>query len=287
MIYCASCGNAIEGDAKFCTVCGAPVGIPPYNSAHVPTFHQPEKKKMPVWAIVLIVAGIVVLLGTCCAAGTLIAVNVLDNDEGINIVQESRQRADASMREVPEGEIVPFESLIYKVMNTDESLSQGNWIVIIGGTLPDDIALPVTIEIAVPAGASVFWFGEVGPTGDPAQDPRFAGDFNDMFRTEGDFDIYTATVRYYRDIQIEFRIDDPTTQVNGSIAIELEYTPLHDVSELRLAVAVPVGAEVAETPDWILEFLGYNTHGDSMAYAFLRHNAQAGEAYKATMVFIP
>jgi len=189
------------------------------------------------------------------------------------------------------GEIVPFDTLIYKAMQIRSQQGQQQhiqYIVIVGGTLSEQTPLPATIEVAVPTGAPVFWFGEVGGSGDPAQDPRFPGDVADMRRTEGDFDVYTATMTTYRDMQIEFRLDhNPFSQTpDGTPYIFLEYTPWQDVRELRLAVALPPGGTATDRD---LEFLGFGPVGPdgerSGAFARLITDAQAGELYSTEITF--
>ncbi|MCL2403708.1 MAG: hypothetical protein FWC86_05740, partial [Coriobacteriia bacterium] len=180
------------------------------------------------------------------------------------------------------GEIVPFESLIYKVMQ-----SHNQWIVIVGGTLAENTPLPATIEVAVPTGSPVFWFGEVGATGDPTQDPRFPGELEDMRRTEGEFDIYTAIMTTYRDMQIEYRLNqNPFTQGPDGPTVALEYTPWHDVSELRLAAALPPGGAVL-APD--IEFMGFGpgetTEERAPAFARLFTDATAGETFSTEITY--
>ena len=178
------------------------------------------------------------------------------------------------------GEVItPFETLIYKVL-----IAGGHPIVIVGGTLPEDTVLPVTIEVAVPAGSPVFWFGEVGDTGDPAQDPQIPSDHYTM-RTEGDFDVYTAVMTHYLDMQIEYRLSpSPFSQDSDGTYVSLEYTPWQDVDELRLAAALPPGG-VAPTAT----FIGYGPEDDegnrSGAFAYVFPDAQAGQTYSVDMRF--
>ena len=177
------------------------------------------------------------------------------------------------------GTITPFETLIYKVLIVND-----HPIVIVGGTLPEGTVLPATIEVAVPAGSPVFWFGEVGETGDPAQDPRFPSDHYTM-RTEGDFDIYTAVMTHYLDMQIEYRLSpSPFSRGGGDLYVSLEYTPWQDVDELRLAAALPPGG-VAPTA----EFIGWGPRDDdgnqSGAFAYIFADAQAGQTYAVDMGF--
>ena len=175
--------------------------------------------------------------------------------------------------------ITPFDTLIYKVLIVND-----HPIVIVGGTLPENTILPATIEVAVPAGSPVFWFGEVGESGDPAQDPRFPSDHYTM-RTEGDFDVYTAVMTHYLDMQIEYRLSpSPFSRGGGDLYVSLEYTPWQDVDELRLAAALPPGG-VAPTA----EFIGWGPRDDegnqSGAFAYIFPDARAGETYSVDMGF--
>jgi len=291
MAYCAQCGKAVKEGARFCAACGTQVNessdqvlpsdvvaaAPPFNAADfsqnvsvgtsfqvpAPTFQQPEKKKFPVWATVLIVTGILLLLGACCVVGVLALSDSIR--EEINMVVGRQQNAVIAEFTEVDG-VVHFEQLIYKVME-----AQGTWIAIIGGDLSDDVSLPATIEVAVPAGASVFWFGEIGPSGDPDLDPKFAYPY--QWRTEGDFDIYTAILTHYHRIQIEFVLDSsPVSSSSDGATISIEYVPLHDAPELRLAAAVPVEAVVS---DLNLEFLGAGPDGE-LAFAYLILDAPSG-----------
>ena len=177
------------------------------------------------------------------------------------------------------GEITPFETMIYKVLIVND-----HPIVIVGGTLPEDTPLPATIEVAVPAGSPVFWFGEIGETGDPAQDPRFPDDRYTM-RTEGDFDVYTAVMTEYLDMQIEWRISpSPFSRGGGDLYVSLEYTPWQDVDMLQLAAALPPGG-VAPTAN----FIGWGPPDEegnqSGAFAYDFPDAQAGQTYAVDMGF--
>ena len=179
------------------------------------------------------------------------------------------------------GVITPFESLIYKVMQTNN-----HWIVIVGGTLPETATLPATIEVAVPTGSPVFWFGEVGESGDPAQDPRFPDDQRSM-RTEGNLDVYTAVMTTYRDMQIEYRLNhNPFSQGPDGPTISLEYTPWQDVAELRLAAALPPGSAVLATD---VEFLGFGPGETpdqrSAAFARIFTDVSAGETFSTEITY--
>jgi len=219
-------------------------------------------------------------------------VYVAGTEEGIMAISaEIDPESELAPQARVNGQIVPFDTLVYKVMQVRTQQGQQQhvqYIVIVGGTLSDQTPLPATIEVAVPAGAPVFWFGEVGGSGDPAQDPRFPGNIADMRRTEGDFDIYTATMTTYRDMQIEFRLaENPFTRTaDDEPTIFIEYTPWQDVRELSLAVALPPGG-VANARD--VEFIGWgpaDAEGDrSGAFARVFTDARAGELYSTEITF--
>jgi len=168
--------------------------------------------------------------------------------------------------------------------------THNQWIVIIGGTLDESVPLPATIEVAVPTASPVFWFGEVGGSGDPALDPRFPGDFSEMRRTEGDFDIYTATMTTYHSMQIEYRLNhNPFTQGPDGPTIALEYTPLQDVRELRLAAALPPGGAVLARD---IDFLGLSPPDPNdpeaernPAFARVFPDAQGGQLYSTEITY--
>jgi len=203
-------------------------------------------------------------------------VYVEGTDPGIMAISDEIDPSDLGPTEVdPNIVITPFESMIFKVMQ-----SHGSWIVIVGGTLSEQTPLPATIEVAVPAGSPVFWFGEVGGTGDPTQDPQFSRPY--QWRTEGEFDIYTATMTRYRDMQIEYRLNhNPFSQGPDGPTISVEYTPWQDLDELRLAVALPAGGAVLARD---VEFLGMGPNNEP-AFARIIEGAQAGNLYSTEITY--
>lgn len=80
---CNHCGKEIPNDSNFCEFCGKKV-----------------KKKMPVWAVLLIVLGCVVVLGLGVVTGLLISGNS-DSKEKPAPVYEETMEAPASVAEEP------------------------------------------------------------------------------------------------------------------------------------------------------------------------------------------
>ncbi|MCL2679918.1 MAG: hypothetical protein FWF11_00345 [Coriobacteriia bacterium] len=171
----------------------------------------------------------------------------------------------------------PLEVLLYKVFRVPDG-----YAALIGGEVSADVALPVRFEVAIPAGAEVFWFGEVhgGPRD---QDPTFAEPFE--VRREGDFDIYSA-VTYDHVIHIEYLLGYDATEIlpDGNHRVWLEYTPLHDAKVLRLATYLPKDSIVF---DENLEFIGITdeTHEPQFARTFV--DVRGGQSYSVEILYEP
>ncbi|MDR1412600.1 MAG: hypothetical protein LBJ07_01585 [Actinomycetes bacterium] len=129
--------------------------------------------------------------------------------------------------------------------------NNGQKVVIVGGMLPETAALPAKVEVAVPTGSDVFWVGEVA-----GNENGQAGDISLALqkRTEGNSDIYSATMTQFHTLQVEYNLpDDPFQNVTGDDwAATLTYTPLYDLEHLDLAAEVPAGA-VVNNPDFTLQ----------------------------------
>jgi len=100
-MFCSNCGNALVGDARFCSGCGVAVNVGSAGYKHSPVIHeQPGRDK----AIIALVLGIVALL---------LPIPIIDVGAGIaGIVLANRAR-----------EMSP------------SSLASGAWIVSIIGTI--------------------------------------------------------------------------------------------------------------------------------------------------------
>ncbi|MCL2525939.1 MAG: hypothetical protein FWE46_02670 [Coriobacteriia bacterium] len=172
----------------------------------------------------------------------------------------------------------PFDNLQYKVMYW-----QGEWVVTIRGVISEDLQLPATVEINVPAGAPVFWVGEVyaGFGAQPFGSGEIAPPYN--VYPDGDYDIYTVVLNTTHAVQIEFPFPgDPTVPSTEDHAIEFSYTPLSDVGELWLATAIPADAAVPDTAVRELEGLGPN---GERSFARVFYDAVGGQEYTALIEY--
>ncbi|MCL2679917.1 MAG: hypothetical protein FWF11_00340 [Coriobacteriia bacterium] len=228
---------------------------------------------------------VLVLLGTTLLAGGLTAGATEDAEDGLTIdpqpidVPGTDPGITAISGEIDlsaSGHLTMFETMIYKVMQ-----SGGSWIVIVGGTLAEHAPLPAYIEVGIPAGSPVFWFGQVGGSGNPDLDPQFDRPYE--FRTEGDTDIYSATMTQYRSMQIEYRLNhNPFSQGPDGPTLLVEYTPLHDVPRLQLAVGLPAGGAVRARD---VEFIGMNPNNNEPAFARTIEDAQGGQLYSTEITY--
>ena len=212
-----------------------------------------EEKNFPTWAIIFIVAVVVTILAACCAISILVMTDTVGERfrEGLDAVVTEFDRDAAQDFNDPWGdplvnyfaedvEVSLFDSIHYQLWKVD-----GEWKASIAGDLHSRMSFPATIEIAVPAGAHISWFGEY--------DSGVAGgsgvEFNSpwQWRTEGDFDIYRATVTHYQSVGIIYWLDhDPVRELSSShmSTVRIAYTPYHDLPFLYLSVALPQNAEV-------------------------------------------
>ena len=172
-------------------------------------------------------------------------------------------------------EITPFEAMAFVVRRLPTT-----YVASITGYLDPEIELPVTIEMAIPAGSSIIWFGE--PSGGPiTADPKFEEPFN--VRTEGGLDIYTATIENYPQVQIEFNLAfSPVVEIEDGIhAVRMEYTPITDLQALRFLTNLPIGSEVLDEG---VEFFGPNSENEPMFGDTFR-DVRAWENYVVTFTY--
>ena len=179
--------------------------------------------------------------------------------------------------ELATDEVMQLDAILYKIFRSPEG-----YTALVGGQLHPETPLPAQFEVAIPAGAEIFWFGEIhgGPRED---DPTFPEPF--IVRTEGNFDIYTATT-YSHIIQMEYLIDgEPFERLgDGNHLFRLSYTPLHDASVLRLAAYLPMGSHV-EDPNFV--HLGYAPQTEEPLYGITLHNVSGGQTYEFDLLYGP
>ncbi|MCL2402926.1 MAG: hypothetical protein FWC86_01630 [Coriobacteriia bacterium] len=202
----------------------------------------------------------------------LSSINVAGASEGNNTEDSQTIRAEGAFSNIEH-----FTNLQYKVLLWD-----GIWTVTIRGKIDEQAVLPATVEIGVPAGSDVFWLGEVfaeygnAPTSDPEIAPPYE------VRTEGDMDIYTATLTQTHAIQIEYDLPyDPRIETNEGPGLRISYTPLHDVEELWLAGATPPDTAVL---DGNIRYLGTGPNGE-LAFAYVIDDALGGQEYSEDIIF--
>ena len=172
-------------------------------------------------------------------------------------------------------EVTPFEAMTLVVRRLPTT-----YIAAATGFLDPDIELPVTVEIAVPAGASIIWFGE--PSGGPiTDDPKFDEPFD--LRSEDNLDIYRVTLENYPQVQIEYNLAfSPVAELaDGSQALRMEYTPLTELQALRFITNLPIGSEVL---DENIEFFGLNEENEPQ-FGYTFRNTRAGEMYTITVLY--
>jgi len=151
------------------------------------------------------------------------------------------------------GEITPFEAMSLVIRRLDNAHFAS-----ITGFLDPEIELPVTVEVAIPAGSSVIWMGE--PFDGPIVDaPRITS--YDM-RTAGGLDIYTIVLENHPQAQIEFNLlESPVTVLgDGTYMLSMEYTPLTDLEAFIFITNLPLGSQALSEH---FDYVGVNTEGEN------------------------
>ena len=181
-------------------------------------------------------------------------------------------------------EVAEFSWIQYKFFRVPNGYTAGIW-----ARLPLEVDLPATVQIAIPEGADVFWFGPVPPEGVNPQSPQFPAShiYHDR---ENRLYIYTTVLTDSHELQIEHEFwgenfPFPVQPLpNGDHVIRISYTPLYDVDTLRLAAFLPAGSEVRDTNN--VQYLGENAAGE-LAYAVEFPNARGLERYQAEIEYAP
>lgn len=128
--------------------------------------------------------------------------------------------------------------------------------------LPESTEFPVDVEMAVPKGSSITWFGEIIGD-DPANDITAT---YKLLETRGDYDVYLATVKQSLTVQAEFS-GSPLSQNNdaGNAVMTVSYEPVVDTNELLLAAEIPANAAIISQD---LQSLGSGISGQVYGNAF-------------------
>jgi len=166
----------------------------------------------------------------------------------------------------PADSITPFEAMSFVLHRVDAD----SYFAAIRGHLDPEVQLPATVEVALPAGSEIIWFGET-PSDGVASGRTFEAPYN--VRTEYNLDIYTVTLISYHEVQIEYNLfANPAVRLeNGDYIVRMEYTPLTDLTALSMITNLPVGSTVY---DEAIAFLGPNAHGESQ-FGQIFHNPEA------------
>ena len=182
-------------------------------------------------------------------------------------------------------DVARFSLMQYKLFRVPDGYTAGIW----GILDPNEVELPATIQIALPTGANVFWFGPVPAGGVTPDTPPF-DNFHVYTDEEKGLDIYTATLIDSFEVQIEHYhwgegFAFPVRSLpNGDHVIRISYTPLHDLDILRLAAFLPPDSIVRD--ETYVEYLGVGPAGDP-AFAMTYFGAQALETYTVEIEYIP
>ncbi|MCL2438262.1 MAG: hypothetical protein FWC99_04135 [Coriobacteriia bacterium] len=185
--------------------------------------------------------------------------------------------------DINQADVAQFRLIQYKFFRAPDGYTAAIW----GMLDPNTVELPALVQVAVPQGADVFWFGPVPEGGVTSESPQFT---HYHVYTDGENDIYTVMLTDSHDIQIEHyfwgeNFPFPVrTMPDGDHAIRISYTPLHDVEILRLAAFLPEGSAARDSAN--VEFLGTGPTGDP-AFAMDFHYARGGENYTAEIVYAP
>lgn len=143
---------------------------------------------------------------------------------------------------------------------------------------PADTKLPVDIDVAVPRGAVINWFGEIMGA-DPSQDKALT---YKKTETRGDFDIYRTTLANSRIVQVEAGVGMPIKENEGKTTLTVTYAPAQNADELILAAELPNTAEV-ELVDGVSPIAEGSAGGQ--VYGATRANVKAGQESSAVMTY--
>jgi len=202
--------------------------------------------------------------------------------EGIQVMPESAFGPQGQPPQIDQDSIAPIEWMQYKFFRAPDGYTAGIWAI-----LNESVQLPAVVQIAVPSGANVFFFGPIPPEGITPESPQFT-DFH--VYTEDGQDIYTALLLDSHQFQIEHyfwgeNFSFPVTNLDdGDHMIRISYRPLQDLPTLRLAAFLPAGSAARDAVN--VEFLGQNADGDP-AFARTFTDVHGGETISTEIVYAP
>jgi len=105
---------------------------------------------------------------------------------------------------------------------------------VIYGTFVEGTEFPADIELPIPKGSQVSWFGQL--TGDPTTDEMVPI----TLRQEDDYDVIVATVKDGRPVQADLTVPEGwVTRTSSSLEIAMKWTPIADLVGARLGFEIP------------------------------------------------
>ncbi|HET6350582.1 MAG TPA: hypothetical protein VFG89_00415 [Coriobacteriia bacterium] len=142
-------------------------------------------------------------------------------------------------------------------------------VMIVSGTLAEDVALPAEVELAVPAGARLQWAGEIlggSPDADPSVDYKV--------ETRDGLDVYSFSMKSSRTAQLEILPSDLVTTTPTGMLADVTWTPSTDLPRVTVNYLLPQTASVLTPADGAEMSAGPEGYS---YYVRTVDNAKAGE----------
>lgn len=120
--FCEHCGEKLEKNEQFCSKCGKKIGGEAKDQAI--TNNNKEKKKMPVWAIVLIVIFSLFVIGAQFSDNEELSSEPNNNSNSSETNSQSNKKNNASektKKEYNRNETVIYKGVKYSVTNVKHS----------------------------------------------------------------------------------------------------------------------------------------------------------------------
>lgn len=226
------------------------------------------------------------LAATALATLFLLGIALLPISANTNIpaAYGAESRLSDTPFDIDPDDVAQFHWMQYKFFRAPDGYTAGIWAM-----LDPEEELPAYIQIAVPEGADVFWFGPVPPGGVTPESLQFP-DSHIYHDVENGIYIYTTVLTDSHQVQIEHyfwgeAFSFPVRALpDGNHSIRISYTPLNDVETLRLAAFLPPGSLAIDQNDVI--YLGTSPTGDP-AFAVEISEAQGLENYSVEIEYAP
>jgi len=162
---------------------------------------------------------------------------------------------------------------------------QSGGVMLVAGDLPADAKLPAQVDLAVPAGSTLMWIGELlgGPS---SEDPKLEYTKS----TVGGADIYSVTMTKGRSAQIEIAAPADASADGVNYTSSVSWVPATDVARVLISARIPANANVVQAVE------GASVIPSDATYAFYSkkfENVKAGEplslkfAYATTGAPVP